>query len=30
LPAWLGLLVLDDALDLAGRGDTIDALASPS
>ena len=29
-PAWLGLLVLDDALDLAGQGDTIDALASPS
>jgi 2-polyprenyl-3-methyl-5-hydroxy-6-metoxy-1,4-benzoquinol methylase len=30
LPAWLGLLVLDDALDLAGQGDTIDVLASPS
>ena len=30
LPAWLGLLLLDDALDLAGQGDTIDALASPS
>ena len=29
-PAWLGLLVLDDVLDLAGQGDTIDALASPS
>jgi SAM-dependent methyltransferase len=30
VPTWLGLLLLDDALDLAGQGDTLEALASPS
>jgi SAM-dependent methyltransferase len=29
-PAWLGLLALDDALDLLGAGDTLEVLASPS
>jgi SAM-dependent methyltransferase len=29
-PAWLGLLLLDDALDLAGHGDALEALASSS
>jgi 2-polyprenyl-3-methyl-5-hydroxy-6-metoxy-1,4-benzoquinol methylase len=29
-PTWLGLLLVDDALDLAGQGDTLEALASPS
>jgi len=30
VPTWLGLLLVDDALDLAGQGDTLEALASPS
>jgi SAM-dependent methyltransferase len=30
VPTWLGLLLVDDALDLAGQGDTVEALASPS
>jgi SAM-dependent methyltransferase len=30
VPTWLGLLLVDDALDLAGQGDTLEALASRS
>lgn len=29
-PAWLVLLLLDDALDLAGQGDALEALALPA
>jgi SAM-dependent methyltransferase len=29
-PAWLGLLAVDDGLDLLGGGDTLEVLASPS
>src|SRR2546425_119379 len=29
-PAWLGLLLLDDALDLAGHGDALEAVAVPA